>query len=1083
MPALIKPSKISAALHPHVIEGGNALTVSAYLLFDIAAPYTLFTEQALWPMVAEQMPEGGIFDKGQLKPKADLIVAGHALAPGHRPVTGLKVGMRFGDREKHLAVFGDRFWRLTDRGAEIVGPAPFDAMPICENHAFGGDGYRPNPKGKGFGAVNRIDAGLDVPLPNIEAAEALILSPGDTPAPVHFGPIGPDNPERLKLAGTYDKHWIERVSPRKPDDFNPLFHCDAPADQRFETYFTGGETFSVTGMCRSGQAVAGRLPRLRVRAFVHRPADDSLTETGMVCDTATLFPNVGKAVMTFRGLAKCRDMFADDIGTVMLAVEHCDDDARPDAYYSTIFRQRTDPDEGYKHALSDHQLLPETDPAIRVAKRAERLERARQERQTFLENSDWLLRKTMDKAGLPSGMLPPPDPARGQDMPLIGLPTAEEFASGDFDIAELIEDAQTLEEQMNAVADEIFAEADLMQRRVDTATPSELKDLLPARPITGDRTVASEPVRPEDPALAAALSALDESPGSIKAVIDGNLDAKTLSGDSETTQKAVQGLLERLTELTPSAQEQATEQYERACARALQQPEGSPLFPLRQQLEDLQLDVGSLPADLNAPLSTLSEGTAAQLDLPQVHATAGDGPEAVDLTSPLAKTGQNSDAGTGEAGTALSDAMAKADELLGMHCGHLVKDEMADQPLNGVLQALNEMDLPGPENPDLPIGAQLEQVNEDMKSSLDALEPRFAETIATGRHLSPQALFPQEPLLPGVAVAAGVMVGRKLSQGHDFKGADLAGLSLNGLDFSGRDLSGTFFEQADLTGACFRNCRLDGAVFTAAKLDNADFEGSQLADVNFGGASLRDANLTEATLTRSTLICADLSGVQARQARIDTVTFLECHLDDADFTGGQLHQVKVTRGAAERLKIERADLESVLFIDLPLHHARFAKSRMRQVVFTQVAAKNADFTAAEMLETGFHGGCDLAAAKFEHIEAVDSCWNGAYLEESLYLQANCRSCLFNNCDMQWIDGRGASFTNSRFLQSDMKHGDYGAANFLSATLCQTDLRQASLRHASLFGADLTEARLASCDLSNANLGNTAMSHAVSITVH
>lgn len=1083
MPAIIKPSKISAALQPGVVTGGNVLTVSAFLLFDIARPYALFTEQALWPMVAEQMPDGGIFDKGQLKPKAEIIVAGHALAPGHQPVTGLRIKADFAGRSKQLAVFGDRFWRLTDRGVELVGPTPFDAMPISETRAFGGEGFQANPRGKGFGAQPRIDAGLDVALPNIELAGNLILSPGDTPQPAHFGPIGPDNPDRLKHAGTYDTHWVEHVSPGKPADFNPLFHCDAPSDQRFDAYLTGGETFSVTGMSRSGEAVAGTLPRLRVRAFCHHLNDDGLSETRMVCETATIFPNVNKAAMTFRGLAACEDLFADDIGAVMLAVEHTDAAPRPDDYYSHIFRLRMDPETGYKHALSDHQLLPQPDPAIRVARRAERLERARQERQTFLENSDWLLRKTMAKTGMPSELLPPPDPGRGQDMPLIGLPTPEEFASGDIDIAELIEDVEALERDTNALADEMFANADLVQRSVDEATPAELNTLLPSRPIAGDRHVPVDSAPPADPALQAALQALQEGPASLQEAVGSQLDLDKLREGSSETKDKVQQLLAGLADLTPSAKAEANEQYELACARALQMPEGSPLYPIRRQLESVQLDVDVLPADLNQPLSILSQDTAPKLDLPSMPPDNNGQVERVDLSAPLAKAGQMSDGSYENEAATLTDALAKADELLGGHCSHLVAEGDLAPPLEGMLKSLNALEFPEPENPDLPIVDQLEQVNQDMKASLDALEPRFTETIATGRHLSPQALFPQEPLLPGVAVAAGTLVARKLAQGHDFKGADLAGLSLCGLDFSGRDLSGTFFEQADLTGACFKNCRLDGAVFTAAKLNNTDFEGSQLVDVNLGGASLRDANLSGATLSQSTVICSDLTGVQAQNARIETVTFLECTLDDADFTGSRIRQMKVTRGSAGQLKIGQSVLESVLFIDLPLHDATFAASRMRQVVFTQVAAKNADFTAADMYEAGFHGGCDLAAAKFERIDAVDSCWNGAYLEESLYLQANCRSCLFNQCDMRWIDGRAASFKNARFLQTDLKHSDLTAADFYAASLSQTDLRQASMRHANLFGADLTEARLASCDLSNANLGNTAIHQAVSVTAH
>ncbi|WP_269582784.1 DUF2169 family type VI secretion system accessory protein [Roseibium sp. Sym1] len=1079
MPAIVKPSKLSAALQPQAVEGGSLLTVSAFLLFDIDDPYTLYTEQALWPMVAEQMPDGGIFDKGQLKPRAEMIVAGHALAPGHLPVTALKVTARLGGKTKRLAVFGDRFWRLTDRGAEMTSPVPFDKVPICETSAFGGEGYPPNLKGKGFGASRLIDAGYDAPLPNVENADALILSPGDMPKPAHFGPIGPDNPDRLKLAGTYDTHWVKHVSPLKPADFNPLFHCDAPEDQRFSTYLAGGETFSVTGMCRSGQPVAGTLPGFRVRAFIHRLEQDSLTETDMVCDTATLFPNVRKATMAFRGVARCSERFAEDIGSVMLAVELAGEAPRPREYYEGVFRLRTDPEEAYKYALADHQLMPETDPGIRLAKRRERLERAEAERQKFLEDSDWHFRKTMDDAGLPADLLPPVDPDRAKDIPLLGLPTAEEIASGDFDIAELIEDVEQFEKQMNTLADQEFARAEGLQRKVDAATPSDISSLFPSRPLAGEKQLTAS-LPPGDVAGESADS-LADLPDSLEQTMRENIDLEKLSSSSDEAGAKISEMFDRLADLKQSPEETSSEQYRLACARALRLPEGSPLYPIKRQLAEMQLDTSSLPASLDDPASLLSDRTAAQLEHPLEPPSGETGAQdEVDLFGALGKAGEISDFGTQAADTSLKAALDPAEQALAEHCSHLIEEGMEDQPLAAVQEKLKKVALPEDENADMPLLDRLEQINEDLKASLDSLEPRFAETLATGRQLSPQALFPQEPLLPGVAVAVGTVVEKKLAQGHDFKGADLAGLRLGGLDFSDRDLSGTFFEQSDLTGACFRNCCLDGAVFTSARLDNAVFEGASLAGVNFSGASLRDTNLKGAKLARSTVICADLTGAQAAGAEIDTVTFLECTLDDSDFQGSRIEQVRVTRGSAARLGMRQADLDSVLFIDLPLHQACFAGSTLTQAVFTQVAAKGADFTAAEMRETGFHGGCDLAAARFEGIRATETTWNGAFLEESLYMRASCKSCLFNQCDMQWVDGRAASFKNARFLQSDLKYSDFCAADFFSASLSQTDLRRVSMRHANLYGADLMDAKLASCDLSNANLGNTAMNHAVSV---
>ena len=123
MPAILKPSRIATALAVEATDGGSMLTLSAFLLFDFAANRNFLTDQALWPMVAEQMPAGAVFDKAQLKPVGEWLVAGSAMAPD-QPVRAMRVSVRIGDRVKRLAVFGDRFWRLSERGLVIPAIRP-----------------------------------------------------------------------------------------------------------------------------------------------------------------------------------------------------------------------------------------------------------------------------------------------------------------------------------------------------------------------------------------------------------------------------------------------------------------------------------------------------------------------------------------------------------------------------------------------------------------------------------------------------------------------------------------------------------------------------------------------------------------------------------------------------------------------------------------------------------------------------------------------------------------------------------------------------------------------------------------------
>jgi len=1053
------------------------LTASAFLLFDTSAPYELLTEQALWPMVAEQMPDGAIFDKGQLKPRAEMIVAGHALAPGHLPVTGLKVTARLGSKVKRLAVFGDRFWRLTDRGVEIVGPQPFDKMPISELRAFGGQGHISNPKGKGHKARQLVEAGLDAPLPNIEDADNLILSPEDMPLPAHFGPIGPDNPQRLKLTGTYDKHWQEQVSPCRPADYNPLSHCDAPEDQRFDSYLTGEEVFSITGMSRSGRPVEGTLPDFRMRGFVHRPSDGSLTEMAMVCDTVTLFPNVEKAVLTFRGIARSADRFGDDIGTVMLAVEHGFAEERPVEHYRQVFQLRTDPEEGYKHALSDFQLMPETDPALKLARRETRLERARAEREKFVEDSIWFKERTLQEQGLPKDLLPPGDTSVIDDVPLVGLPTAQELASGDFDLAELIEDIEQLETCLNHKAQKEFARADLTMQTLENKLPDDVRDLLPEQRPASETSLADFPDLELDPEIKAALDGDIPSPDDLKGAINKALDAHDGRFDASDIDARLNEVMETVLNPESTTEDTIAKQCAHGRARAFRLPEGSFLYPIRHEMEQNDLALVSLPdfvQDIGSMVPEHARKTADFniKDLPQVHnETDFD----FNLFSQFPDSAYAMNVDPDLASSKSTAAMKSASDLVAKLNPSLV-DANADQPLSKLMSALQSVQTSEPEQDGLSIQDRVRQKCQDLLSSLDQSEQRLEEAFADGRQMSPEALFPSEPYLPEAARKVGAMVRESLAEGHDFKGADLAGLNLRGIDFSGRDLSGTFFERADLSGASFANCCLEGAVFTSATLEEADFTGSILAGANFSGANLRAARLDAARVADCTLLGADLSSAIAHGTALTRLTLMDCKLDYADFRGAQVNDLSLIGGSANYLRFCNASLEQVVFLELHMSEADFSDARLNRAAFTKVEAIDADFSRAHFKEAGFHGNCNLTGARFESVKATDTCWNEALLEEALYLRADCQACLFLKCNMQSVDGRAASFKQSRILQSDLKYSDFCAANFFAASLSQSDLRLVSLRHANLYAADFMEARLASCDLTNANLANTNIAH-------
>jgi hypothetical protein len=190
------------------------------------------------------------------KKTTDVIVVGHAHAPGQRPVGELDVGFRVGPVQKLLKVFGDRQWGAMGP----TQPASFTRMPLVYERAFGGvdrlsvyadrDWDWRNPVGCGF-AVDK-DHLAALPVPNIEAPDRLIGSWDDRPAPAGFGAVDSHWQPRASFAGTYDDHWMKTRQPLLPADFDERFYQYAPTDQQAPQFLSGGEPAAIFNLSPAG---------------------------------------------------------------------------------------------------------------------------------------------------------------------------------------------------------------------------------------------------------------------------------------------------------------------------------------------------------------------------------------------------------------------------------------------------------------------------------------------------------------------------------------------------------------------------------------------------------------------------------------------------------------------------------------------------------------------------------------------------------------------------------------------------------------------------------------------------------------
>jgi len=246
-------------------------------------------------------------DFAPFKPRTDVIVNGHAYAPGGKPVKEMVVSLEIGRSKKEVLVIGDRRWKRGLFGLTASSPIPFVKMPLVYERAFGGSDHTHkdpkrqgaelrNPVGLGFHMNSNTAAIKDTPLPNLEDRRHRVKSWSDTPAPVGFGHLGRGWQPRIKFAGTYDDQWLKDQFPFLPADFDQQYFQSAPLDQQIP-HLRGGELLRCLNMTESGTLVFG-VPELQVPvAFVFR---DRQVESETRLDTLMIEPDQRRVLLTWR---------------------------------------------------------------------------------------------------------------------------------------------------------------------------------------------------------------------------------------------------------------------------------------------------------------------------------------------------------------------------------------------------------------------------------------------------------------------------------------------------------------------------------------------------------------------------------------------------------------------------------------------------------------------------------------------------------------------------------------------------------------------------------------------------------------
>jgi hypothetical protein len=241
------------------------------------------------------------------KQRCDVLLDGHAYAPGGRPTERVTVGLRIGGWSKSFGVVGDRVW-FTAGGARATAPLPFTKMPISYDHAFGGVDQRhedpaehaafgPNPGGRGF-HKHLVDEWLEGSrLPNTEELGVEVRQPDGAYRPMSFGPIGRHWEPRCRYAGTYDQHWLDTEFPFLPADFDAQYYQAAPLEQQLPLP-VGEQTVCLINLTPQGRTDFV-LPHFEAPIHI-LPRQGAREEFTARVDTINIEPDLERVTMTWR---------------------------------------------------------------------------------------------------------------------------------------------------------------------------------------------------------------------------------------------------------------------------------------------------------------------------------------------------------------------------------------------------------------------------------------------------------------------------------------------------------------------------------------------------------------------------------------------------------------------------------------------------------------------------------------------------------------------------------------------------------------------------------------------------------------
>jgi hypothetical protein len=247
------------------------------------------------------------------KPRADVLLVGHAFAPYGQEVESFVARLVVSDVAKAVEVVSERVWTAEPHvryGSRIT------KASLRYERAAGGEGTW-NPVGVPLEGPS--DAFGMTPLPALQPPGFTPMRRDQQMPPVGFGPLAPSWPVRTDRLGRHAGSWNPaswHLSPL-PADLDPACFNAAPADQQLPE-IRADERIELSNLHPDVPHLVTTLPGIKPRAFVER-AGKPLEEVLLRCDTLWIDTDRQIVTLTWRGQVALADR--DEQGRVLLAME------------------------------------------------------------------------------------------------------------------------------------------------------------------------------------------------------------------------------------------------------------------------------------------------------------------------------------------------------------------------------------------------------------------------------------------------------------------------------------------------------------------------------------------------------------------------------------------------------------------------------------------------------------------------------------------------------------------------------------------------------------------------------------------